>query len=345
MRFDELQRLASTVAKVLRPEDIPNSIGNTLCHAIDQRRKCFEFFGQQFDEHGYVKEFSRENEHHLKILEGVQKTLNLQSRPTPLFVALNSDLSLKVRIDNEEAQINDIYEIEDLNLNGHITETQESGRREKESKPRCKRLIDLTLDPDYVCSTTKYEVESEVGDRELMIFCFLQDMNKIREYLQERWCDYQDGILGLTSVSIITNTSFDLFRKAEGELQLQLRQGSVGEHYEKVMRANFQFNPFAERQIFFGCLDLKHISYRGWDESKDWYRRADFTFLPVFQQLKAFLSQFPRGKTATMSFLHQEYKTKAMYGQTPDEKLCRNVIVLHQFIAEMSLHVLAKERG
>jgi len=56
--------------------------------------------------------------------------------------------------------------------------------------------------------------------------------------------DYQDGLISLTSVSLTTNTAFDLFQRAEKSLQSQLPKGVVLENYEKTIVKTFTGDPF-----------------------------------------------------------------------------------------------------
>jgi hypothetical protein len=53
----------------------------------------------------------------------------------------------------------------------------------------------------------------------------------MREYIQERWCDYADGLLSLAAVSVTTNTAFEYVRFSESFLPIQAssRRGELFE--------------------------------------------------------------------------------------------------------------------
>jgi hypothetical protein len=53
----------------------------------------------------------------------------------------------------------------------------------------------------------------------------------------------------------------------------------------------FAVDPFAEKHDI-GNIQGLDVSYPDWDETV--YEKADFAFLPVFQQLRAF-TRYPRG--------------------------------------------------
>jgi hypothetical protein len=82
-----------------------------------------------------------------------------------------------------------------------------------------------------------------------MIYCFFKDWNHLREYLQERWCDYQDGIISLAAVSLITNTAFELLQRSEQELLSQIPRRSGLTSYESMT------------DMLFLDIGLAHVDY------------------------------------------------------------------------------------
>ncbi|CAG8972646.1 hypothetical protein HYALB_00011385 [Hymenoscyphus albidus] len=62
------------------------------------------------------------------------------------------------------------------------------------------------------------DLDEEEDDLCFMIYCFFKDFNTMREYIQERWCDYQEGLLSLSTVAVITNTAYELLQRGEREL-------------------------------------------------------------------------------------------------------------------------------
>jgi hypothetical protein len=61
---------------------------------------------------------------------------------------------------------------------------------------------------DAMVQTSNVFDEDE-DDLYFMIYCFFKDFNTLREYVQERWCNYQEGLLSLSAVSVTTNTAFE----------------------------------------------------------------------------------------------------------------------------------------
>ncbi|KAF4628580.1 hypothetical protein G7Y89_g9573 [Cudoniella acicularis] len=78
---------------------------------------------------------------------------------------------------------------------------------------------------------------------------FSPDFNNIREILQERWCDYTENLLSLSTISIVINTAFELSQRAEKELLPKLpKNRSLG-----------GFKNIAD--WLFLNVDLKHVNY------------------------------------------------------------------------------------
>jgi hypothetical protein len=85
-------------------------------------------------------------------------------------------------------------------------------------------------------SSMEYEFAPDGTDIQILMYCFFEDFNKIREYLQERWRDYKEGLKSLTAVSITTNTAFDLFQRVEKELERQIPHGTAVHNFEKATK-------------------------------------------------------------------------------------------------------------
>jgi len=100
--------------------------------------------------------------------------------------------------------------------------TKKSGgkgkKAQKPKKDESKALAVKNPITDFDIFTPKIEYEIAVDEEEeyyIKIYCFFRDFHQIRNWLQERFCDYQDGLCSLTEVSVVTNTAFDLFQRLE----------------------------------------------------------------------------------------------------------------------------------
>jgi hypothetical protein len=76
-------------------------------------------------------------------------------------------------------------------------------RPQKTERSLVKRnqVTDVDILDSVVRSFDAY-AEDDTDDLYFMIYCFFKDWNSMREYLQERWCDYEEGTLSLSAVSV-----------------------------------------------------------------------------------------------------------------------------------------------
>jgi hypothetical protein len=139
------------------------------------------------------------------------------------------------------------------------------------------------------------EDDDDEDDFYFMIYCFFKDFNTIREYIQERWCDYQDGLLSLSAVSVITNTAFELLQRGEQEL------------LPKIPREMRNFQELAN--MLFIDVGLAHVDYDGKQTAFEndhegmneaIYEEADFLCIPRYWDLSEWLSHIPPKKMTVM---------------------------------------------
>ncbi|KAF4622702.1 hypothetical protein G7Y89_g14325 [Cudoniella acicularis] len=104
-----------------------------------------------------------------------------------------------------------------------------------------------------------YQLEEIDFDYEFIIYCFFEDFNTIREFLQERWCDYQEGLLGLGAVTVVTNTAFELFQRAETDLLLKLPK-KMGVDDLKILIFRLDDYEKISWQLLFE-VGLDHVNY------------------------------------------------------------------------------------
>jgi len=110
---------------------------------------------------------------------------------------------------------------------------KKSSKTKKGSK--AKQTTEKARDLDITPINIEYEMETDdETDLYFLLYCFFEDFNQIREYLQERWCDYMDGVILLSSATVVTNTAFDMFQRAERELVSLIPQRSGLKSYEKI---------------------------------------------------------------------------------------------------------------
>jgi hypothetical protein len=165
-----------------------------------------------------------------------------------------------------------------------------------------------------------------------VIYCFFKDFNYMREYLQERWCDYQDGLLSLAAVSVTTNTAFELLQRSEQELLAQIPPHSELGDYQSM--ANLLF---FERGLAHVDYDKKSAMFEGDPDGMNdaIYEEADFICLPTYWSLSEWIRMAPPKKIPTLG--HYIGKTPNYQAKKSKGKMKRDKQILFEILAECCL--------
>lgn len=224
----------------------------------------------------------------------------------------------------EDVKLNNVFEIleiEDGNLSSHEDDQEEEAGHERGSsdkenivsrKPRktkkrkqigkgkktgqSKKTEDQVAiiqnpitDLDIVSPAKEYEITiNDEDELYFMIYCIFLDFNKIREWIQELWYDYQDGLCTLAAVSVATDTAFDLLQRVE----------------KAILRENprLQFKELAMMLFING--GLAHVDYEvqnrrtkaGGSIDDDLFEESDWLSLDIYKILSDWVEMTPPGK-------------------------------------------------
>jgi len=193
------------------------------------------------------------------------------------------------------------------------------GKKPKKSETAVVRrpVTDIELVEAQIREAFEDDDDDDDDDFYFMIYCFFKDFNTLREYIQERWCDYQDGILSLSAVSVITNTAFELLQKGEEEL------------LSKIPREMGHFIELAN--LLFIDVGLAHVDYDGKQAAFEndaegmneaIYEEAEFLCLPRYWDLVEWLSHVPPKKMTTNGNYHNVPVT--YHADNSDKKMARD---------------------
>lgn len=179
---------------------------------------------------------------------------------------------------------------------------------------------------------SEMDAEDEEDELYFMIYCFFKDFNYMREYLQERWCDYQEGLLSLTAVSVATNTAFELLQRSEQELLSQIPPSSGLGNYQSM--ANLLF---FERGLAHVDYDEKDSMFDGDPDGMNdtIFEEADFICLPTYWNLSEWLKMSPPKKIPTLG--HYIGTTPNYQARNSKGKMERDRQILHEMLAECCL--------
>lgn len=182
--------------------------------------------------------------------------------------------------------------------------------------------------------------DDEGDDLYFMIYCFFQDFNTLREYIQERWCDYQDGVLSLSAVSVITNTAFDLLQRGEQELLSIIPSGSGLTGYS------------AMAEMLFIHRGLAHVDYEAQDVecgddddlmNEAMYHEVDFLCLPRYWDLFDWLLHIP----PRQSQFNQTYREVPLnyHAENYLDKYARDRQIMYEIISGCTVIERIRTRG
>ena len=115
------------------------------------------------------------------------------------------------------------------------------------------QVTDIDILDSVVRSYEAY-AKGDTDDLYFMIYYFFKDWNSICEYLQERWCDYEQVTLSLSAVAVITITACELLQRSEKEplSQIPMRSG-LRDHQSMA-------------SLLFLDVGLAHVDYYTKDE-------------------------------------------------------------------------------
>ncbi|KAH6616080.1 hypothetical protein B0J18DRAFT_295543 [Chaetomium sp. MPI-SDFR-AT-0129] len=173
------------------------------------------------------------------------------------------------------------------------------------------------------------EDEDDEFDLYMMVYCFFEDFNAIRNHVAERWCDYwYDRSVPLDTLAVITNAAFELFHQLEYDLVRELRPLSPA-----LARYDFMMS------MLFYHYGIEHIDYDSYDELSEaekneriWRDEADWLALASHFTLQQALEMIPPGKVPMMP---PSQRSPTVYGANSVEEWKKfEGRVTHQIITE-----------
>jgi hypothetical protein len=241
VHWTELAPLAKTIVQNSEEKSIPYGFVKILKDVIAGRKKSYRFYSREGDGRRDEKivKGNETHAHHIKVLENVLQIFEgAREKFSDDFTGRVREREEKEmsRLELEMTNLFGFLELEDVAVAENQDEKSEEdvAKPEKKSKPKSKSgkkgggkkkgngkttakkgtPVDTDMSFD---SSPGYEMEVGEDEFYFFVYCFFEDFNILREYLQERWCDYNDGLISLSAVAVVTNTAFDMFQRAEKE--------------------------------------------------------------------------------------------------------------------------------
>ncbi|KAK2772665.1 hypothetical protein CKAH01_13864 [Colletotrichum kahawae] len=325
VHWSELEHMAETIANNSKPEEIPWDPILVLRDVVALRKKSARFHSKKAEEDktGKLKISNQQHDHIIKVLEKVLNVLESavsggrpKEKEEPRRAGDHLDMKL---LDN-------MFNLLQFEKPGKPVKTPKlkAPEEEEEGAPKAKapgrkpakkaqkkgkggkgkkskkaskhkggaKKSGTGGDSDWVDRFSVDKNPDEDDDEELdhyvLIYCFFEDFNTIRNYVAERWADYfYDKSVSLNTLAVITNAAAELFRNMEIELCDILDDDYLS--YEAMM------------ELLFYEYGIDHVDYNDQPDSKDeqhekdWREEADWLAYSTYVCVKNFLENMPLG--------------------------------------------------
>lgn len=255
VHWSQLEVLAQRIADNAEPEDVPESAVNILRDVVGLRKKSFKFFSRATKDSNdeKVKQSNANHAHIITVLEQVLAKLeafvsakgssgrkeskaNAQINTSDL-TNMFSYLEVHTGVDPTGEAVDEV-ESGDEAASVRTRQSQRSSKKKKTGnrakkpkkaeKPLEKSSAKANNGPSWVdkidFGLADEDEEDDEFDLYMMVYCFFEDFNSIRNHIAERWCDYwYDRSVSLNTLAVITNAAFELFHQLEHDLVKELR--------------------------------------------------------------------------------------------------------------------------
>jgi hypothetical protein len=200
----EYPALARAIASEV---DIPNWVLRIIEDVISGRKSAAKFWSEQkagdLDED--VRDSNARHVHFIRILEEVLEILKSRE-VTGHAGPSKSSAERKLPDGDENSKVENAFASLDVGEPSKgFLEWQESQTAVAASAGSKKAAV-------KAAATYEHEINEE--EVSFAVYCFFWDFNVVRKWLQKSWLLYQQGYLDFASVSTLTNTAFDMFRRA-----------------------------------------------------------------------------------------------------------------------------------
>ncbi|KAK3386345.1 hypothetical protein B0T20DRAFT_111254 [Sordaria brevicollis] len=344
VHWTELELLALKIADNAKPEQIPDAAVNILRDVVNLRKKSFKFFSGAAAKRPEDKKLQESNQTHAHIINVLERILakfealtsarrkdtktekHDEKNPMGLSDLINMFSHLEVQTPPDADAAEDEQAEEPPSEDDRkSTRSKKSYKRKKSNKkPHKERRSEAKSSPrpsttgnndetswldtfDWGLPSEDEDDEDDEFDFYMMVYCFFEDFNTIRNYVQERWCDYwYDRSVHLNTLAVITNAAFELFHMLEWDLMKALK------FHPELYAYSFMMD------MLFIQVGIEHIDYDSYDglsqeehDERLWKDEADWLAFPSYCTILRTLKNVPPGK---VPMLPPSARKKVVYG-------------------------------
>ncbi|RYO99705.1 hypothetical protein DL763_001313 [Monosporascus cannonballus] len=187
---------------------------------------------------------------------------------------------------------------------------KKNGKKQNKKKPPKERRVQKKTQDNSESSWVEEfqwdNLDSE-GEDDLdyymIIYCFFQDFNTIRNYVGDRWWEYfYFKSVSIDNLAVMTNAAYEMFHEMEFELEKALKDVHPEmAHYEFMIKCDMM-------ETLFFDYGLDHVDYEGEDElteeerSDKIFKEADWLGVTVYTLVEDILAGVPLGKVPMIPF-------------------------------------------
>jgi hypothetical protein len=193
----EFTSLAELIANRSPPIKVPQFILTLLRSAIALRKRCSDWFQSKATHEG-AKNLT--HSHFITVLERVLQILEPHSPSKTITTSIEADSQVE-----NMTNIFDVLNIEEDELNESVVTTPTT------------QIVGLPQDVASDIPPRRYEVEADKEEVYFALYCFFDDLDRLRKFIYDLWSDYRVGKTDLITASVTTNMAINLVHRAEQE--------------------------------------------------------------------------------------------------------------------------------
>jgi hypothetical protein len=234
--------MAQFIVQQSPPIRVPDTIIGLLRSAISLRQRCSQWFLSQSIEEDRLLESTDKHSHFIDVLEDVLEILEPYSRRAAsqdhvghLMEKLNLNVASKLPAEPQQPaeQHGNPYDILFIEEDSVVVEADPGASSSTETRSKVHRAP--TGPPP---SKVTYEMEPTEEEIHFGIFCFFDDLNRLRTFLGDLWTQYKLGSCDLITAAVTTNSTLELVRCAEKDLTASFPKNDT---YKKTGGLYFDF--------------------------------------------------------------------------------------------------------
>lgn len=377
VHWRELEVLASNIVDNAKPEDIPSAPINILRDVIGLRKKSAAFFGRA-DGDEEMKERNATHEHIIKVLERVLAKFEAVLAKVPGGAKRDAASSSRSSTKMDLADLNNMFEHLEVQTSAEAGEEDEDRtsdkenraesitsskkpkkggkkkapkggkaskkQRSEESSSKTKKESSWVDSIDFGLDGLDDYDDDEEFDYYMMVYCFFEDFNLIRDYICERWCDYYyDRSIGLNALAVMTNAAFELFQQMEHDLLSDMRRSGIANYRQMGDYETMMMMVFTE----FGMEHIDYDSYEDLSEEEEqnrmWKDEWEWLASPAFSTVRKILEMIPIGKTP---MIRPEDRSRPDYGGSTVSELSKfKDVVINDLVFDVVIVKAMKKMG